>query len=186
MNIELGENTSIINCSFHGSPNSVIRIGRFTNILNCSIRINGCLTIGNNCNIGGSLNIRHGASLKIGDYSGGKMVTIWCDEKITIGNHSQFAKNCLVADTNTHSLDWKIRRSAREKGIVEPKPRTNELIIEDDCWFGDGCKILSAKAGTKRMIIGSRTVVAAGAVVKRTLPGDSIFYSDNKIKDLAT
>lgn len=176
MKIEMGEGAEIINCSLTGSIKSEIKIGKFSTLSNCNIKINGFLSIGDNCKLGGDITIRYGSSLLMGNYSGGRGLTIWCDKEISIGDFCQFAKNCLITDSATHSMDWQIRRHAKKSRTHEPRPRTNVLKIGDDCWFGQDCKILCAKSGKERLTIGDRVVVGAGVVVKSSLESDLVFY----------
>ncbi|OYP37320.1 acyltransferase [Rhodopirellula sp. MGV] len=99
--------------------------------------------------------------LTIGDcfhMSGG---SVFCVERISIGNHVMFGANSKVFDTDFHPVDWQARRAkmAGESAPVE---------IGDDVWLGADVTVL------KGVKIGARTVVAAGSVVVSDLPADCV------------
>ena len=50
-----------------------------------------------------------------------------------------------------------------------------KVVIEKDVWIGCGCRILS---GVK---INNRSIVAAGAVVNKSAPNDSIVFGNQMI-----
>ena len=82
--------------------------------------------------------------------------------EVRIGEHTLFGPGAQIL-TPLHPLDAKLRRT-RELG----KP----VNIGADVWVGAGALIL---AGVN---VGSRTVIGAGSVVTRDLPGD-VFAAGN-------
>lgn len=53
--------------------------------------------------------------ITIGDNSGISSACLWANTSITIGNHVKIGGDCIIMDTDAHSLDFNIRRSI-EKG----------------------------------------------------------------------
>lgn len=115
---------------------------------------------------------RPGATVKIG-----KLFTMYgsriiCDQSIEIGNNVWVGSYCLITDSQIHALDKLERRQEalllRQNRWQPPKVKTIPLVIEDDCFLGDGVKILypSGGANLEKMLIASGTVVGANAVVK--------------------
>lgn len=82
--------------------------------------------------------------------------------KISIGNDVSIAHNSSILSTN-HT--WK------EIDVpIKYNPETfQEVIIQDDVWIGCGCRILAG------VIIESRTIIAAGAVVNKKIESKSIY-----------
>ena len=76
--------------------------------------------------------------------------------KVTIGDYSQFGSGVQIL-TPLHPLNAELRRKQEYGAPVR---------IGSDVWVGSGAIILPG------VTIGSRTVVGAGSVVSRSLPGD--------------
>lgn len=138
------------------------------------------LIVGSDSRIGFSrLSVRYsGASLKIGRYFRAfNQTDIYCDESITIGDYVLMARLTSLSDTQTHNLDYRERRKAIIDAPVyqgmakELKPKTNPLIIGNDCWFCEGSRVIIGKTP---ITIGDRCVIAAGSTVKQSAPPNSL------------
>lgn len=83
-------------------------------------------------------------------------------DKIIIGNNVLFAGYVHITD---HSHGYKdITKPVSQQPLISKGP----VIIEDNCWLGFGCEILSG------VHIGRNSVVAARAVVTKDVPSYSI------------
>ena len=71
--------------------------------------------------------------------------------------------NSILIDTDSHSLDYRMRRSPSTDG-----GKTMPIVVEDDVLIGANCIIL------KGVRIGARSVVGAGSVVTRDVPPDTV------------
>ena len=72
-------------------------------------------------------------------------------------------RNCIIIDTDSHSLDYVKRRDSNtDWGVAKA------ILIEDDVLLGANTIVL------KGVTIGARTVVGAGSVVTKSLPSDCI------------
>ncbi|TIT03031.1 MAG: acyltransferase [Mesorhizobium sp.] len=102
-----------------------------------------------------------GATLTIGNNTGISGAAIFCSESITIGNNVLIGANCNIYDTDFHPVDFMRRR--------EGMPcKTAPIVIEDDVWLGAGVTVL------KGVMIGARSVIAAGSVVTSDIPPDCL------------
>ncbi|PKP24327.1 MAG: acyltransferase [Bacteroidetes bacterium HGW-Bacteroidetes-2] len=84
-----------------------------------------------------------------------------------IAGEIKFGNDIAVANhTSFHSFN----HTYSDKNMpIKNQPTVNDpIVVDDDVWFGSGCRILS---GVK---IGSRVVVAAGAVVSKSIPTKTI------------
>ena len=116
------------------------------------------------------------AKLTIGNNVGMSGPTIWCTNSITIGNNVHIGANCMIIDSDVHSLNYKDRNSLPEKKIdVAHSP----IRIGDDAWIGLNCIIL------KGVSIGERAIIGAGSVVTKNIPADCI-AAGNPCKILRT
>jgi maltose O-acetyltransferase len=79
---------------------------------------------------------------------------------ISIGADCLFGVGVRVLDTDAHG----IAASARHGSNAATAP----VVIEDNVWLGDGVTVL------KGVTIGANSVVAAGAVVTRSVAADSV------------
>ena len=111
----------------------------------------------------GSFYATHNAIIEIGDNVGMSSPVLWCHNRITIGNNVKLGANCILMDTDAHSLDYKIRhRPDLDGGIALP------IVIEDDVLIGVNSIVL------KGVTIGARSVIGAGSVVTKNIPPDCI------------
>lgn len=118
-------------------------------------------------NIYCSIDVRDGATLSIGDWSGISGGTISVSESITIGNHVNIGANCIIMDGDIHNTDWRLRHNDRQS--LMPVPFMHRpIIIGDDVWLGVNSIVL------KGVTIGARTIIGAGSVVTKDIPADCI------------
>ncbi|WP_435011866.1 acyltransferase (plasmid) [Tundrisphaera lichenicola] len=101
------------------------------------------------------ISVSGGAALTLGSGYINNGVTIDCFKSITIGNRVAISKNVTIRDSDNHSIDGAGEISA-------------PVIIEDDVWIGLNAVIL------KGVRVGAGSVVAAGAVVTRDVPRNSL------------
>ena len=124
-----------------------IGIGDYTYFLPCTQfageKYSPQIIIGNNCWIG----IRNSFA---------------AIDKVQIGNNVLFAGYVHITD---HSHGYEdINEPITKQKLISKGP----VIIEDDCWLGFGCEILSG------VHIGKHSIVAARAVVTKDVPAYSI------------
>lgn len=81
---------------------------------------------------------------------------------INIGNNVSIAHHSSVVSANHTWSD--LSTPIRKNPVI-----FEEVVIGDDVWLGCGVRILAG------VTIESRTVVAAGAVVTKSLPGGSLY-----------
>jgi acetyltransferase-like isoleucine patch superfamily enzyme len=114
-------------------------------------------------------------SCKIGDFTLLNGALIMADERIEIGKHVLVSWNVGIADSDFHPLDAAQRRIdtyalAPFYKDRPPRPplKTAPVIIEDNVWIGMNAVIL------KGVTIGENSVVAAGAVVSKSVPANVV------------
>lgn len=114
--------------------------------------------------------VRGGAHLTIGNNCGFSSPCIWCDDKISIGNRVNVGGDCIIIDSDAHSLDYRDRsvEFAVSEDVRFSKVHHSPVIIEDDVWIGTKCIIM------KGVTIGARSVIGAGSIVTKDIPADSL------------
>lgn len=124
-----------------------VGIGKYTYFLPCKSHLgskyNPQIIIGDNCWIG----IRNSFA---------------AIDRIQIGNNVLFAGYVHITD-HSHGYE-NISLPIRAQTLISKGP----VIIENDCWLGFGCEILSG------VHIGTHSIVAARAVVTKDVPSYSI------------
>ncbi|MCV6627331.1 MAG: acyltransferase [Cellvibrionaceae bacterium] len=84
--------------------------------------------------------------------------TITSAASIEIGDNCMFAADCYIADSDWHGLYNRLR----------PFRCSKPIVLEDNVWIGHGAKV------GKGVTIGENSVVAAGAVVVKDVPANSV------------
>lgn len=103
------------------------------------------------------------ARITIGNNVGMSSTVLWAHESITIGDHVKIGGNSILIDTDSHNMDYLVRRGQyTDWGVSKP------IIIEDDVFIGVNCIIL------KGVTIGARSIIAAGSVVTKSIPADCV------------
>lgn len=90
-----------------------------------------------------------------------------CHKKIKIGNGCLFGPNVSIFD-HDHVFGM--------NGVLPDKFECDDIVIEDGCWFGAGTIILR---GTH---VGKNSVIAAGTVIKGTIPPNSLVMSTKETR----
>lgn len=154
--IEYGKNVSVF-----GNV-SVIGPGKIT------IGDNFCMTNGDHINPI-SANLQGSfytdcvdAEICIGNNVGMSSTRMWIHDNLTIGNNVKIGACVLLIDTDTHPIDYEVRRTSNEGTKSAP------IVIEDDVWIGAHSIVL------KGVTIGARSIIGAGSVVTKDIPSDCI------------
>lgn len=105
------------------------------------------------------------ATLTIGNNTGMTSVSIFCKERIEIGDYVNIGAGSIIFDSNFHSTDWKIRRDRKQDVALS---KNSPVIIENDVFIGSRCIIM------KGVHIGARSIISAGSVVCHDIPNDCI------------
>ena len=138
------------------------------------IGIRGCFKVGSHIVISSKgidsisvskIILTRGAILTIGNYTGMTSVSIFCKERIKIGDYVNIGAGSIIFDSNFHSIDWRIRRDIKRDVALS---KNSPVIIEDDVLIGSRCIIM------KGVHIGARSIIAAGSVVYHDIPADCI------------
>lgn len=123
------------------------------------------------CYAGCSFAIGENGSCSIGDFTLLNGALIMAEERIEIGSHCLISWSVGIADGDFHPLDPVQRRLDAEalapyapNRPARPPLRTAPIIIGDNVWIGMNAVIL------KGVTIGENSVVAAGAVVTKSVP----------------
>lgn len=166
--VEMGRNTLVYNSIYlNKAPGSTIRIGDdfvFTSgeAFNPLCRnIRGCI-----------YTAYPSSHISIGNDTGLSSACLWANTSIIIGNHVKVGGDCIIMDTDAHSLDHLIRRShdltPEGYSVDGLSAATVGIVIEDDVLIGTRCIIL------KGVTIGARSVIGSGSVITKSIPADCI------------
>lgn len=133
------------------------------------------IKIGSRVKIDGILQIFYGKGhISIGDMSYvGPNSRIWSSVDIKIGNHCLISHNCNIIDSNSHPTDAQLRRLDYEDLLNGGTGLSKEvvcapIVLGNDVWIGANSCVM------KGVILGDRTIVAAGSVVTKSFPSDVI------------
>lgn len=104
------------------------------------------------------------ATINIGNNVGISSSSIRAKHSITIKDNVKIGADCIILDTDSHSLNYLTRRTKNEGKSAVCAP----IVIEEDVLIGTRCIIL------KGVTIGARSIIGAGSVVTKSIPSDSI------------
>lgn len=125
-------------------------------------------------NIRGKIYVEENGYLEIGNNTGISSACIRVNEKIIIGDNVRIGGDCVLMDTDSHSLDWRVRAGlvidpSTGKPVPDMKSANSKpIIIEDNVLIGARAIIL------KGVTIGARSIIGAGSVVSKSIPPDCI------------
>ena len=105
------------------------------------------------------------AMLTIGNNVGMSQSALICHKSITIGNNVKIGGGVYIYDTDFHSLNSSIRRSAEDLKYRVKKP----VQIHDNVFIGAKSIIL------KGVTIGENSIIGAGSVVTKSIPANQIW-----------
>ena len=135
------------------------------------------VVIGNHvsCYAGCSFAVGENGLCRIGDFTLLNGALVMAEERIEIGSHCLVSWNVGIADSDFHPLE-PAQRLIDSQALApfykdrpaRPKLQTSPVIIGDNVWIGMNAVIL------KGVAIGENSVVAAGAVVTKSVPANSV------------
>jgi len=113
--------------------------------------------------------------VQVGDFTLLNGALLMAEERIEIGAHCLVSWNVGIADSDFHPIEPAQRRLDSlalapfyKDRPPRPKIGTAPVIIRDNVWIGMGAVIL------KGVTIGENSVVAAGAIVTRDVPPNTV------------
>src|SRR5437016_1843924 len=127
------------------------------------------------CYAGCSFAIGPNGHCRIGDFTLLNGALIMAEDRIEIGSHCLVSWNVGIADSDFHPLapaqrlvDAKALAPFYKNRPERPKLVTSPVIIADNVWIGMNATIL------KGVTIGENSVVAAGSVVSKSVPSNTV------------
>ena len=140
--------------------------------------VDGRAQLGTNANIRGEVSVQDGR-FWLGSNSFINYGTeIRCEESVRIGDYVFISYFVDIYDSNTHSLDWRMRKQEVEDGYpnltVRGSQRADTAPVElrDHVWVGKRAAVL------KGCQLGARSVVGTRAVVTVSCPEDSLLVGN--------
>ena len=104
-------------------------------------------------------------------------VSLVAYESIIIGKYCQIASSTLIADTDFHPVDPRIRRlQAEMKPFSFDSVQKEKIIIGDNVWIGWNCTVL------KGVQIGNDSIVAAKNIVLKGIYPERVLLAGNHAK----
>jgi acetyltransferase-like isoleucine patch superfamily enzyme len=136
--------------------------------------INSSIIIGNNCLIHGTLVTEIDESkilIKNNVFIGGGTI-LDCVRSIIIEDDVLISYQCILADSDNHSVSYSVRRSDlatwKEKKHDWTHIKSSPILISKGAWIGARVIIL------KGVRIGEGAVIGAGSVVTKDIPAWAI------------
>ncbi|MBX3257348.1 MAG: acyltransferase [Chitinophagaceae bacterium] len=116
-------------------------------------------------NILGAIELEENAKLFIEDNVGISSSCLWIYDSLRVGSRTKIGADCIILDSDAHSLDYYQRRS-----FVTDRPNAQRkgIKIGEDVLIGTRCIIL------KGVTIGDRAIIGSGSVVTKNIPADCI------------
>lgn len=122
----------------------------------------------------GTIQSQSGGKVKMGDYTRiGRGSSIRCLENIVIGSYTAIADKVVISDNGNHPIDPVFRRKMKEDaldGDMRLWKHSDHLpiVIGENVWVCEGARI------NRGVTIGDNAIIAAGAIVTKDVPANSI------------
>lgn len=111
-----------------------------------------------------SIHIAYGATINIGNNVGISNSLFYASQLITLEDEVMIGGGCQIYDTDFHSVGYDDRIHRGDKNV-----KTGPVVIKQGAFLGTSCIIM------KGVVIGERSVIAAGSVVVKDVPPDEIW-----------
>ena len=124
------------------------------------------IVIGNRLHIRGPFYLKAllGGKIEIGDECFfNHNCSITCMDKVKIGSYCKFGNNLVIVD-HDHNF----------------KHQTNEEYVSDSIQIGNNVWIGANVTILKGISIGDNCVIAAGSIVRKSIPGNTVLYQERK------
>jgi len=123
-------------------------------------------------NMQGVFYTESGGVINICDNVGMSSTRMWIRNRLNIGNNVNIGACVLLIDTDSHQMDYRMRRRDASTHFSKEELQDNinsaPIIIEDDVWIGAHCIVL------KGVTIGARSIIGAGSIVTKSIPADCV------------
>jgi len=123
-------------------------------------------------NMQGVFYTESGGVISVGDNVGMSSTRMWIRNRLNIGNNVNIGAYVLLIDTDSHQMDYRMRRrdasSHFSKEELQDNINSAPITIEDDVWIGAHSIVL------KGVTIGARSIIGAGSVVTKSIPADYV------------
>lgn len=128
----------------------------------------------NNVCLYGTLSSQSGGKITLGDNTRlGKNSIIRSVENVSVGSYTAISDGVIITDNNNHPLDPTFRRTMKLDSLGgEMRMWKNSefapIVIGENVWIGENSRI------QKGVHIGDNAIVAAGAIVTKNVPANSV------------
>lgn len=132
------------------------------------------IILGNNVCIYGKLESQHGGKILFGDNTRlGSNSIVRSVNSVIIGSYTAISDHVIITDNNNHPIDSQFRREMKltEQDADMRKWKhsvCSPIVIGENVWIGEYSRI------QKGVIIGDNSIVAANAVVTKSVPANCI------------
>lgn len=122
----------------------------------------------------GTIQSQSGGKVRLGDYTRlGKGSTIRALECVSIGSYTAIADNVVISDNGNHPIDPVFRRKMKEDALdgdmrLWKHSEHAPIVIGENVWICEGARI------NRGVCIGDNAIVAAGAIVTKDVPANTI------------
>ncbi len=149
--------------------NKKVSIGKsptFDGKMKVMVEPSSTIVIGNRLHIRGPFYLKalFGGTIEIGDECFfNHNCSITCMNKVKIGSYCKFGNNLVIVD-HDHSF----------------KHQTNEEYVSDSIQIGNNVWIGANVTVLKGISIGDNCVIAAGSIVRKSIPANTVLYQERK------